>query len=898
MSSSSRSSSSSSLSSSSSSLSSSSRSSSSSSSSCSYTPYEHLVEYTKVDSGGDITLSCTRADFNTIRKNAVSYVYKDFSASYFGNFKVEFEAEITASDSSAEVDLYITDTIGTREDTIDNNDGYTIIFWNDPGNLTIRIKDESNDNVDFYFHSGPTIGLTYFTFERNDTTLTLEIYSDAGRTILIDTLSVVCTTTSKRYLYAIAGRDFPGTETITGYTQNFEIIFNSSVSSSSSSSSLSSSSSSLSSSSSSSSSSISSSSSSSSVSSSSSTGMYSPPVGEGWLDGFKNRQRIEIAAASIDADLVNFPVCLRLSASAGAGTTDLTPIFDNLLSDANRFKIAVTTSDGTTQCPVEIERWTHASEIATLHTKMPAVSSAGTSYLYLYYDVEADDNTAFIGDIDDAISKTVWDDNFLGVWHMASTSPVDSTVNINTGIEFGNPILVDGLNYAWALQFDETDDVINCGNASTINDIPLLTVEGIFNPTSLGQADAGRLMDKATTGNSGWSLQMSTTGYAWQRDSSGGLGLWKIPVGRTTLGAWQHLAVTHDNTDINNDPILYEAGSAATLTEIGTPSGTWESDAGADFRIGKRVEGDREFHGKIGEVRMSDVIRAPSWLKATSLTLFDNFITWGDAESSSSSSSSVSSSSSSSSISSSSSSSSISSSSSSTSYEPYENLLTYTEVDSADDITIVPLKCTFTTMRRDAVSYVYYDYGAGYFGNFKIELEVKIDAGTQWGSALLCGVSNTLGTFQDMFDAVDGLLFWAYNNNNSLQFQMSDRENLPGLVCVDYGTSSNLLYVTFERAGTTFTVDIFSDPTRETLVANGHMSLTCTAGTKRYLYALASRDSDTTVADFQTGYTQNFEIIYASSSSSSISSSSSSISSSSSSISSSSSSISSSSTLP
>ena len=163
-------------------------------------------------------------------------------------------------------------------------------------------------------------------------------------------------------------------------------------------------------------------------------------------------------------------------------------------------------------------------------------------------------------------------------------------------------------------------------------------------------------------------------------------------------------------------------------------------------------------------------------------------------------------------------------------------------------------------MRRDAVTYVYYDYGAGYFGDFEIELEVKIDGGTGYGSVLLFGVSNTLGTFNDMLPA-DGLLFWAYNNNNSLQFQMSDRENLPGLTCVVYGVSSNLLYVTFKRAGTTFTVDIFSDSTRETLVTNGHMSLTCTAGTKRYLYVLASRDSNTTVSDTQSGYVQNVQIL-------------------------------------
>jgi len=58
---------------------------------------------------------------------------------------------------------------------------------------------------------------------------------------------------------------------------------------------------------------------------------------------------IEIDNSNIDSSLPNFPVLLYLSSSSGISDADVTAIFDDLGSDANRKKIAVTSSDGATQ---------------------------------------------------------------------------------------------------------------------------------------------------------------------------------------------------------------------------------------------------------------------------------------------------------------------------------------------------------------------------------------------------------------------------------------------------------------------------------------------------------------------------------------------------------------------
>jgi len=114
-----------------------------------------------------------------------------------------------------------------------------------------------------------------------------------------------------------------------------------------------------------------------------------------------------------------------------------------------------------------------------------------------------------------------------------------------------------------------------------------------------------------------------------------------------------------------------------------------------------------------------------------------------------------------------------STSSSSVSWQPYENLLSYTEFQSpVYDITITtPLSASFDTMRGDAISYVYEDFGPSAFGNFDIDFEVRIDdiSGDE-GLALICGVSNTHWYYGDMSTANDGIMVFAYGVRTSFQF--------------------------------------------------------------------------------------------------------------------------------
>ena len=79
----------------------------------------------------------------------------------------------------------------------------------------------------------------------------------------------------------------------------------------------------------------------------------------------------------------------------------------------------------------------------------------------------------------------------------------------------------------------------------------------------------------------------------------------------------------------------------------------------------------------------------------------------------------------------------------------FENLLTFTEVDSAGDLTVDSTSVVVDTMRIDADSYVYKDFAIGYFGDFEIDFEVEITSIDISGQELVWSVSNSPRTWRD-----------------------------------------------------------------------------------------------------------------------------------------------------
>jgi hypothetical protein len=159
----------------------------------------------------------------------------------------------------------------------------------------------------------------------------------------------------------------------------------------------------------------------------------------------------------------------------------------------------------------------------------------------------------------------------------------------------------------------------------------------------------------------------------------------------------------------------------------------------------------------------------------------------------------------------------------------YEDLDTYTEVDSDSDITIHKNRLLWDTMSEDAVSYVYKDFGVDYFGDFVIQFELDIDYSEAGSNQTILQLSNTIGTRDDTETANDGLLVFVNGDATGLDFSVkcenTDNQD-------DWGRTSHTLtdvrYCELSRSGTTLSFTAYSDKFR-TVKASASLpiSVTC-----------------------------------------------------------------------
>lgn len=116
-------------------------------------------------------------------------------------------------------------------------------------------------------------------------------------------------------------------------------------------------------------------------------------------------------------------------------------------SNVNRKKIAFTDTSNNILY-TEIACWDHDNKKAALWVKVPTISSGVVTRLYLYYDKTKDDTVSYVGDIMSLPAQQVWDEDFVGVYHLDSYNPnvaykiLDSTAYANHAISVGSALSV------------------------------------------------------------------------------------------------------------------------------------------------------------------------------------------------------------------------------------------------------------------------------------------------------------------------------------------------------------------------------------------------------------------------------------------------------------------------
>jgi hypothetical protein len=345
---------------------------------------------------------------------------------------------------------------------------------------------------------------------------------------------------------------------------------------------------------------------------------------ENWLSGWNKRIKITIDNNDVDSALSSFPVLVYLSNSSGRNNDDVSFIFDELQNNTNRKKIAITTSDGVSQCYVEIERWVDPNEQAWLWVKVPSISNTTDTDLYLYYDKNHVDNTVYVGDTGSTAAQNVWDSSFKGVWHLSETSGgvgaiKDSTSNNNAGTDNGSPTFNATGRIDSAISFDGIDDYINMSNSASLQFTSSLTIEAWINLESFGSgSDVDIVLRKGEGNPNDYQLAIHYQKLALMIEENDDAGLESSA--NLTATTWYYLAGTW-NGSIRR---VYLNGSE---DGSGSKNGSIIPDT-RDIYIGGRLGTDLST-GVIDEVRASNATRSAAWVKASYESGRDDLIDFG-----------------------------------------------------------------------------------------------------------------------------------------------------------------------------------------------------------------------------------------------------------------------------
>src|SRR4030067_235339 len=142
----------------------------------------------------------------------------------------------------------------------------------------------------------------------------------------------------------------------------------------------------------------------------------------GWLTNWQYRQQITISSNNIglSGDLNNVPVVVHVPSTN-------TNFWTNIKTDGT--DVRFTLSDGTTLLSFEIESFDNTGDDAWYHIKVPTLTSASATNIYVYYG-----NAGATSGED--ITGT-WNSTFKAVYHLnvdkAAGAFVDSTSNSNNG---------------------------------------------------------------------------------------------------------------------------------------------------------------------------------------------------------------------------------------------------------------------------------------------------------------------------------------------------------------------------------------------------------------------------------------------------------------------------------
>ena len=184
-----------------------------------------FTTYTEVDANAKLTVTATKALAADADTDEDVYLYKDLTANALDGLDVDFEIfQNATSDNSVHCGMAISNTVGSVNDFAATD--ISVLAWEGAGALYLSLW--RGNAVASDAKSGLSLDTIYYCSLKRTAgsdTVTCEIYSDSGRTTLVDTLSVAGFSTTKyRYVYGFINRNTAtGGENFDGYVQNLTL---------------------------------------------------------------------------------------------------------------------------------------------------------------------------------------------------------------------------------------------------------------------------------------------------------------------------------------------------------------------------------------------------------------------------------------------------------------------------------------------------------------------------------------------------------------------------------------------------------------------------------------------------------------------------------------------------
>ena len=309
-----------------------------------------------------------------------------------------------------------------------------------------------------------------------------------------------------------------------------------------------------------------------------------------WYDpNWTSRKRITIDHTKVGSGgVTDFPLLVSVT---DTGLRDY--------AQASGNDILFTASNGMTKLSHEIEKYVSSTGELIAWVKVPSISSATDTVIYMYYGNATAANQQN--------AANVWDTNYKGVWHLKETSGAqydstqfgnNGTASVTTqGSATGKINGADG--------FSGTLDRVQVGTSDWSASQGTLELWGYPTATTYSRYFFGHTTQPAFNNR----IQLYTDDISGNLDL--GLGdshTRAIDIQTLTSATWYHIVLTWNGSNyiVYVDGALRANGSYTGLATLET-----FADVGNDGDTASRNEG---FNGTIDEVRVSNTVRSAGWI--------------------------------------------------------------------------------------------------------------------------------------------------------------------------------------------------------------------------------------------------------------------------------------------